>query len=295
MKRFARSILAVFVLLAVGGSVIAAAQDMTNPPMPPKVLVIGREYTKPGKSGIAHEKTESAFVQAMKHAKWPTHYLAVESLSGKSRALFLTGYDSFDAWEKDVQAQQKNATLSAELARAWATDGELLSDTDGGTFRFNADYSLHPEVDIAHSRYFEIGRYQVKPGHDKEWDDLMKMVLAAYEKIPGSHWACYSAVYGNPDNTYIFFTPLKSASEIDKEMGQSKDFEAAMGPEGMKRLGELSAAAIQESQSNLFAFNPRMSYPRDEWVKADPDYWSSKAAAAPAAAKKPAAKPTDSQ
>src|SRR6202011_6409152 len=106
---------ALSVVTTHAGSVIAVAQDMPNPPMPPKVLVIGREYTKPGKSGAAHEKTESAFVQAMKRAKWPTHYLAVESVSGKSRALFLTGYDSFDAWEKDVSAQQKNATLSADL------------------------------------------------------------------------------------------------------------------------------------------------------------------------------------
>jgi hypothetical protein len=295
MNRRSKSICAVFVLLAVAGAVIAVAQDASNPNMPPKVLVIGREYTKPGKSGVAHEKTESAFVQAMKRAKWPTHYLAVESLSGKSRALFLTGYDSFEEWERDQLAQQKNATLSADLARAWAGDGELLSDTDGGAFRFNADYSLRPEVDIAHMRYFEIARYQVKPGHEKDWDDGMKMVLAAYEKIPGTHWACYSAVYGSPDTTYIFFTPLKSGAEIDKEMGQGKDFESAMGPEGMKRLGELSAASIQESQSNLFAFNPRMSYPRDEWVKADPDYWSPKATAAPSAAKKPAAKPADSQ
>ena len=59
MNRFARSILAVFVLLAVAGSVIAAAQDMSNPPMPPKVLVIGREYTKPGKSGAAHERRKA--------------------------------------------------------------------------------------------------------------------------------------------------------------------------------------------------------------------------------------------
>jgi hypothetical protein len=294
MNRLSKSVCDVFVLLAIAVPVIAVAQEMSNLPMPPKVLVIGREYTKPGKTGLAHEKTESAFVQAMKHAKWPTRYLAVESLSGKSRALFLTGYDSFDAWEKDTQAQQKNATLSGDLARAWAGDGELLSDTDGGAFRFNADYSLRPEVDIAHSRYFEIGRYQIKPGHDKEWNEAMKMYLSAYEKIPGSHWACYSAVYGNPDNTYIFFTPLKSASEIDKEIGQGKDFEAAMGPEGMKRLGELLAASIQESQTNLFAFNPRMSYPRDEWVKADPEYWSPKAAAVPPATKKPAAK-ADSQ
>ena len=291
MNRFAVSIV---VLLAVGGSVIAAAQGMSNPSMPPKVLVIGREFTKPGKSGTAHEKTESAFVQAVKRAKWPTHYLAVESLSGKSRALFLTGYDSFEAWEKDQIASQKNAALTADLARAWAGDGELLSDTDAGVFRFNAEYSLHPAVDIAHMRYFEIARYQVKPGHDKDWDEAMKMVLAAYEKIPGSHWACYSAVFGSPDTTYLFFTPLKSASEIDKEMGQGKDFEAAMGPEGMKRLSELSAATIHESQNNLFSFSPRMSYPRDEWVAADPDFWSPKPAA-PAAAKKPADKPAASK
>jgi len=294
MNRFSRCILAVFVLLVVGGSVIAAAQEASKH-MPPKVLVVTREYTKPGRSGAAHEKTESAFVQAMKRAKWPTHYLAVESVSGKSRALFLTGYESFDAWEKDLHAQQKNATLSAELDRAWAADGELLSDTDGGVLSFNADYSLRPEVDIVHTRYFEIARFQIKPGREKEWDDGMKMVLAAYEKIPDMHWACYSSVYGNPDTTYIFFTAMKSASEIDQELGHGKDFEAALGADGMKRLAELSAASIQESQSNLFVFNPRMSYPADEWVKADPDFWSPKAAAAPAAAKKPADKPAVSQ
>src|SRR5882672_1891089 len=136
MKRITGSMLSLSVLLAVGGTGIALAQEKSGATPPPKILVIGREYTKPGKSGVAHEKTESAFVQAMTRAKWPTHYLAVESLSGKSRALFLTGYDSFAAWEKDQNDTQKNAALSADLARAWAGDGELLSDTDGGTFQF---------------------------------------------------------------------------------------------------------------------------------------------------------------
>jgi hypothetical protein len=39
----------------------------------------------------------------------------------------------------------------------------------------------------------------------------------------------------------------------------------------------------------LFAVNPRQSYVPDEWVKAAPDFWKPKPAAAPAA--KPAAKP----
>lgn len=292
MKRIAGAIFAPVVLLAVGISGIAAGQDKPAVNMPPKVLTVIREYTKPGKSGTLHEKTESAFVQAMMRAKWPTHYLAVESLSGPSRALFFTGYDSFAAWEKDTRATEKDKALSADLDRASAADGELLSETDNTALVFREEYSLRPEVDIAHMRYFEISRIQVKQGHDKDWDEIVKLVTAAYQKIPDAHWATYSAVYGFPDTTYIIFNPMKSAAEIDKNFAANKDFEAAMGEAGMKKLSELSAAAIESSQTNLFEFNPRMSYPADEWVKADPEFWRPKAAAAPAASKK-SKKPAD--
>jgi len=291
MKKLTGSILAGLCFLAVGASGIAAAQDKAAM-MPPKVLVVSREFTKPGKSGTPHEKTESAFVQAMTRAKSPTHYVAAESLSGRARALFLIGYDSFDAWEKDEQAVQKNSALAAALDRAWAADGELLTETDGATLMFQEELSLRPEVDIAHTRYFEITLFQVRQGHDKDWSDIVKMVSAAYQKIPDAHWDTYLSVYGLPDTTYVIFNPIKSAAEIDRAFAQGKDFEAAMGEEGMKKLSELSAAAIESSQTNLFAINPGMSYPREEWVKADPDFWKPKAAVP--AAKKGAEKPAES-
>jgi hypothetical protein len=293
MRRIAGAMLALVVSLTAGISGIALGQDKPAGHMPPKVLTVFREYTKPGKSGTAHEKTESMFVQAMKQAKWPTHYLAVESLSGQQRALFLTGYDSFAAWEKDTLATQKDKALAAALDHAAAVDGELLSETDAAALAYREDYSLRPEVDIAHMRYFEISRFQVKQGHDKDWDEIVKLVTAAYQKIPDAHWATYSAIYGFPDTTYIIFNPMKSAAEIDKNFAAGKDFEAVMGEEGMKKLAALSAAAIESSQTNLFAFNPRMSYPADEWVKADPEFWTPKAATAPAEGKKPAKKPVD--
>jgi hypothetical protein len=57
----------------------------------------------------------------------------------------------------------------------------------------------------------------------------------------------------------------------------------------MKKVRELTDSSIESQQTNLFEFNPKMSYPPDEWIKADP-FWKPKAAAAaPAAAKKPAA------
>ena len=291
MKRLTGLLLGLSVVL--GGVSLGAAQEKSEHMGPPKVLTIIREFVKPGKAGMVHEKAESAFVQAFARAKWPTHYLAVTSLSGKTRALFLVGYDSFAAWEKDNQATEKNAALSQALDRAGVADGELLSGVDGGTFAYREDYSLRAPVEIAHMRYFEISVFHVKPGHDKDWDEGMKLVMAAYEKIPDIHWACFQAVYGAPEGTFLFFTPIKSLAETDWMLTQNKQFEAAMG-EGMKRLRELSAAAIESSETNLFQFAPKMSYVSDEWVKADPDFWKPKATMPTGekkTEKKPVAKP----
>jgi hypothetical protein len=276
----------------LGGVGLGAAQEKS--PGPPKVLTIIREFVKPGKAGMVHEKAESAFVQAFARAKWPTHYLAVTSLSGKPRALFLVGYDSFAAWEKDNQATEKNTALSQALDRAGVADGELLSGVDGGTFVYRPDYSLRAGVDIPHMRYFEISVFHVKPGHDKDWDEGMKLVMAAYEKIPDTHWACFQAVYGAPEGTFLFFTPIKSLTETDRMLAQNKQFEAAMGEEGMKKLRELSAATIESNETNLFQFAPKMSYVSDEWIKADPDFWKPKAAM-PAGEKKTEKKPSAKQ
>jgi hypothetical protein len=264
---------------------VAVAQEKA-PNMPPKVLVVTREFVKPGRAGTTHEKTESAFVQALSSAKWPTHYLAVDSLSGRPRSLFLTGFESFEAWEKDTLAVQKNVALSASLDRAALTDGDLLSEMDGGAFAYRDEFSLRPGADIPHMRYFEISRYHIKPGHDKDWERLVKMVMAAYDKIPDVQWACYEAVYGVPDGTFIFFTPRKSAAEVDRAFAQGKEFEKVMGEDGMKQMRELSAEIIESSETNLFAFNPRMSYVSEEWTKADPGFWTVKPAMAAAHPKK---------
>jgi len=291
MKKFTGVLLGVSLL--VGGIGLATAQDTSEVQPPPKVLALYREYLKPGKAGTVHEKSESAFVQAVTKAKVPTNYLAVDSISGRPRSLFLFPYDSFDGIEKDYMNTQKNPALATALDHAMVTDGELLSDMDSTLLAYREDQSLRPNVDIAHMRYFEISLFQVRPGHGKDWDDIVKLVLAAYEKVPDAHWATYEVVYGQqPNSTYVVFTAIKSAADIDKEFAQDKDFVAAMGEDGMKRLGELESSAVEFHQTNLFQFNAAMSYPREEWIKADPDFWKPKAAAKPAAKaeEKPAAK-----
>ena len=268
--------------LVVGCSSTVLAQG--NAPVP-KVLQITREFTKPGKAGMAHDKTESLFVQAMEKAKWPTHYLGMTSLSGKQRALFLTDYASFEAWEKDTLAVAKNTTLANALERAGVVDGELLDSMDQGVFIFREDQSLRAMADISHQRYLEISAYHVRPGHIAEWNELVKMVKAAYETgVPGSHWGMYEQKYGGDGGTFLVLTSRKTLAEVDQAPQMDKQFAAAMGEAGMKKFIELIASSIESSQHQLFAFNPKMSYVEESWIKADPDFWKPKAPAAPAAA-----------
>ena len=261
---------------------MAVAQEQSHGSMSiPKVLQITREYIKPGKAGLIHEQRESVFVQAMARGKWPTYYLGMTSLSGKQRALFLTQYASFEAWEKDSAAVAKNGALSAALDRAGMADGELLDSTDQGVFVFREEMSLRPRSDLSPMRFMEVSVFHVRPGHDKEWSELVKMVNAAYGKgVPEAHWGCFQEIYGGEGGTYLFFTGRKSLAEIDRGAQEDKQFAAAIGEDGMKKLDELFAAAVESSQQQLFQIDARMSYVAPEWIKADPEFWKPKTVSA---------------
>jgi hypothetical protein len=276
------TMLSVGLSLLFAGSSLVPAQDPTMPP--PKVLVIMREYLKPGRAGSMHAKTESAFVSAMTAAKWPTHYFGMDSLSGPSRSLFLVAYPSFEAWEKDNIATQKNATLSAAFDRASVADGDLLTSYESSTSVFREDMSLNPGVNIAQMRYFEIIQIVVRPGHEKDWEDLVKIYVNGYRKTSAdTHWATFERVYGASTTSpsggvFLVFIPMKSLSEVDANFGVTKKFAGSMSENEAKKFEELRALAIASEQSNLFSFNPKESYPPEEWIKAD-SFWKPKAAA----------------
>ena len=288
MKKLFSSILGMCLVLGTAG--VATAQEKSGEMhAPPPVLNIIREVVKPGKSGLTHERSESAFVKAMVNAKYPTRYLAMDSLSGKSRSLFMIGYESFAALEKDVMDTQKNATLAAALDRAAVADGELLDSYDQSSWIYLPDQSLNQNGGLVGIRYFEIEVFQIRPGHEADWNDAVKLVKEAYAKVPDAHWAMYQNVFGRENPSYLVIVPRKSLSEVDTGFQQAPKFMAAIGADGMKKLNELSAAAIASSETNIFAINPRESYMDEDLIKADPDFWQAKAA--PAAEKKEKAAP----
>jgi len=288
-----RKILISAVVLCMAGFAAgsAIAQEMAGPP---KVLEIERESGKFGK-GPAHQKNEIAYAQAAMAGKSANRYFAAVAASGSDEAWFFVGHVSFDDYQKSVEAVDKNVALRAQLDRVMDRDGDFVANGSTLIAYYDEKKSYHANVNIPAMRYFEIETIRVRLGHDKEWEELVKLVNSTLDKAKMDvHSAFYSVAYGAPAGTVLIFTPHKSLSELDTAFQNfDKMFGDALGADGQKKLAELEAAAVQTDETNLFAFDPKMSYPPDEWVKADafwkPSMTKMAAAPAPPSAKKPAA------
>lgn len=279
------------VSIAVAGTMPTAAQETSTMP---KLLQLQREFVKPGKGGPIHDKSESAFVEAMARAKWPTHYIALQSMSGKNRVLYLTAYDSYAAWQKDSEAVGKNAALNTAIDKAIVADADLLDSTDSAVLSYREDLSYRPRPDLTNQHYMEIVVYHIRPGFGREWADETKAVIEAHRKAgTNANWGMYQLDYGGNGSEYVLLSADADLAEIDTGDAEGKKFRDAMGDDGMKKLQEVTRTCIASTETQLFSINPKQSYPPDAWVKANPDFWKPKPTmsmpAKPAAdAKKPA-------
>jgi len=167
-------------------------------------------------------------------------------------------------------------------------DGDLLASTEESLWTRNDEQSYNPG-NLKGKRYMEISQYVVKPGHGHDWSELVKLIKAGYKKsMPDASWSMYEQAYGTLGEGYLVIWPMASMAEIDHNFAADKDFVAAMGADGMKKMAELEAECIETSMTNLFALSPKMSAPPQAWIDAEPDFWK---APKPMMAKKPEAKP----
>jgi hypothetical protein len=288
MRKITRLFLGVS--LAVSGITMAAAQDQATATMhPPKYIQVTVEYTKPGKGGLAHDKTESAFVQQMTKLKFPINYWAFNSMSGKPRTIYISGFDSFSELGKANKIFD-NPAVGAALEPLNVADGDLLEDSKSIIFSFDKDLSLRPGPDLLHMRFLEANIIHVKEGHIKEFRELAKMWVDLLGKAgTASHWDAFQAQYGEEAGYFVALTASKSMDDLDAESADGDKFVAALSDEEKKKMRELRSAAIDEDRTELYYVNPAQSYVPDSFIKADPSFWKPKSGGAAKPAAKPAA------
>jgi hypothetical protein len=257
------------VSLSCSSAAVLFAQDILPSA---KILVISREFTKPGKDGPPHQAVEGAYPRALAAAKIPNHYYAAASLSGPPRVFFFHGYDSYAEWAQAGRGAATDPTLAATLAHTTAADGDLLASKDYTVWAKRDDLSLNPGFRVG-ARVEVIIQYLVRPGHGQEFEDLVKLYTEGYKDVAGMHWGTYEETYGSPGNAFLVIITHKSASELDAEEDNDKKFAETLGDEGLKKLAKLEASCLESKQADVFFIDPKMSYPTERMLKADPEFW----------------------
>ena len=276
MKKNLITLLATCLFLALA-SQLAAQTGQQAPQGPPPVLFIFREEVKASRGG-AHEKLEAGYVRALQRANWPTHSLAISSISGPHDAWFMTGYESYAAMEKDHMAMEKNAELMSEFERLDAADAEFRTNQRGiiATYRpnlsHNADAANMPMV-----RYFQVNTVRVRPGHEEEWIEARRILVDALKKanVPATN-IVYGVTVGMPGGTFLVFTLRKSLAEMDPNPDRTRAIQEALGEENFKKRQKLISDSVMSTEMSLYAVSPRMSYVAKEWIAAAPDFWAPK-------------------
>ncbi|HEY7516439.1 MAG TPA: hypothetical protein VIC87_18255 [Vicinamibacteria bacterium] len=255
----------------------AASSWAADPPVGtqrPKVMTIFREEVKPGRQA-AHEKSEAQWPATLRKANSKGLYLA---MSSGDQVWFLNPYASFAAIETQAKEDEANTLLTADLDRLWAADGEMLSRTSSLTVVFNEELSYRTDWDVAKIRYYGVDTVRVQPGYGNDFAQLRKLVKAAHEKAKvDERWSVYEVVTGAPDITYLFFFPITSLAELDRdEEKHGKEYRDALGEDTRGRLREFQKNAVRASESRIFRLNPKMSYLPKELVDRDPEFWTPK-------------------
>lgn len=253
---------------------------------PPPVLQILRETVKEGK-GAAHERTEAEYVQAFRKAKSEGYYLAISTMSGGNESWFLGGFPSFAAAEK-IRSESRVEPLKSEIEAAEDHDGALRESSRTLWAVYRPDMSYKAEkLNVGKTRFLSIATYRVRLGHEAEMMAGAKAVLNGYEKAMMDHTLlCYQVVAGAPQGMYLFMMPMESLKMMDAGPARQAALRQAMGTEAFQNLMKGTGDTFVTIESSLFEVSPGMSYVSQQTIDADPAYWSVKAAAKPAPAKK---------
>ena len=264
----------------------AAIQLSAQPPSePPKVLRIFREDIKEGKN-VAHEKTEANFVQALARLKYPNNVLAMTTLTGMNQAWFLEAHDSFESIGKAEAFAEKEA-VKVEMEKMDALDSEYRSSSRSWIAVYHPEMSYRAKElveTLPKARYFNVIIMRVRQERDQEFGDLAKMAIAAAERSNNDQpVVTYQIVSGAPNGTYLLLEPTPALKTLDEGPARSRAMFQAMGDSGVKKFTKTAEEAIATEESMLFTIDPKMSMVSKEFAAVDPEFWTPKPAAKPAA------------
>lgn len=268
--------LLVTVSLFFASAASAQTEEASNPAgAPPKVLNIVYQGLLPGKES-AYASTLEKIARFYVHANIPVYWLEAASATGDSRMMSLNFFGSFAAMDMTVLNLNNALEAHADLA---TMQESLLTNISSNTNAFAVrrdDIGYRAAmIDFSKARILRVATTVVRQGHEPEFEEAMKSLAAAYEKVNAdSPWVLYQVNAGAPSTTFVFFMPMHSMQDMDDYVARGKALSQAEGTAVEARMRQAAREAYKSWDSELFFISPRQSHVPTEFAAGDPEFWA---------------------
>jgi len=212
-------------------------------------------------------------------------WVTLESVYGEAdQYVFISTRSSY------ADIDKANESTMAAAAKAFGPDmGKLMQDFESTLVSSRADLrrrrwdlSRKAPADavgmaklIGQTRVVRTTAVRVKPGHQADFEAMLKDMKAAGEKNPNTQPVLVSqAVEGYRGVVYYISTLRTSLAGFDNNPSM-KDI---LGDDGYKKWLQVNADAVDDVNSSLYRVNAELSNPADDIAAAAPDFWHPKAA-----------------
>lgn len=212
-------------------------------------------------------------------------WVTLESVYGEAdQYVFISTRSSY------ADIDKANESTMAAAAKAFGPDmGKLMQDFESTLISSRADLrrrrwdlSRKAPADaagiaklIGQTRVVRITAVRVKPGHQAEFEALLKDMKAAGEKNSNTQPVLVSqGVEGYRGIVYYISTLRTSLAGFDN----NPSIQDLLGEDGYKKWLQVNADAVDEVSSSLYRVNAELSNPADDIAAIATDFWHPKAA-----------------
>jgi len=234
------------------------------------VLRIVREEIKAAHTA-AHARAEEAYVRAGAASKMPAYWVGMSAITGPSEAWFFSGYDSYDALEKENDAF--NGAVGKQMEAADEGDAQFRTGTSVYLLELDEALSYQMRPTVKDMRYITVSTVRVKPGYSRAFLDMRTALTAAHAKANvEEHWAFYEVTSGAPAGTYMILFGSSAMKDEDTDP-HTQAYRDAIGDEGRTKNEAFMREGIAHSETVTFEISPQMSHVPAEWITARPGFW----------------------
>ena len=241
------------ILLASLSVCAAVAQGLTEPP--PLVLI--------------HQAPGFVSVRPYTDARTSVDVVGMASITGPPTTWLLELHDSFSSIE-DVDKSLRPLAPFAAVAGAEVSGADILAGSRSLIGGYRPGLSYRPEqatTALRSARYCQASIYQVQPGGESEFAELVKSRRVVFDSINLDRPdLAYHILSGASSGTYVFLAPLVSLKVLDEALARAPAYAENTAAEASKTTGLIRRYL-------LFRVEPTASRVSDDFASADPDFW----------------------